>query len=193
MKNYLSIAILTLVIIGGAYIIFQIFTPTTTEQKENNKIYTPGKVAISTNKMEYNKGEVIEFTVSNSLDKSIIFIGPGSSPWTRTYIEKKTNNEWSGQDLNIFIAAPTIQDPPAKWIDGATILESGKEYINAWSQQVNQYKGNDGVQVKEGTYRIKLVYYTFTVSQADLWGDINDWNEADKYQGISYSNDFIIK
>ena len=191
MKNYLSIAILTLVIIGGAYIIFQIFTPTTNEQKENNKI--SGKVAISTNKMEYNKGEAVEFTVSNGLDKSIIFVGPGSSPWTRTYIEKKTKNEWSDQGLNMFIAAPTPQDPPSKWVDSATTLESGKEYINTWSQQMNQYRGNDGVRVKEGTYRIKLVYYTFTVSQADLWGGINDWIEADKYQGTSYSNELIIK
>ncbi|MBU0722885.1 hypothetical protein KKH46_01555 [Patescibacteria group bacterium] len=106
-------------------------------------------------------------------------------------LENKVNDEWSAKRLSIFIPAPTPSDSPAKWVEKATTLGSVKKYISSWSQQIMQYEGNDGEQVKEGAYRIKLIYYAVDVAKADLWVDITDWSLRLNSEPGSFSDSFF--
>lgn len=148
-------------------------------------------IVISTDKSQYAGGEEIHFSIVNGTDAEIWFGGVGSSPWTTIYLEMKADGTWS--EKHMFVAAPTVGDPPAQWIEKARQLNPGKSYAVSWPQQFSQYRGNDGEQAGPGTYRMKFQYYTFTPEQVRSWTQISDWDSAKEYLKTVYSNEFTIQ
>jgi len=125
------------------------------------------KVTITTDKREYEQGEVIEIGVRNDLNKSIFYersVGCGLSFWQ---MQKREDNNWRNITL----------DPVCLWRTAGSLiteLKPNEEITNTWDLTT----GIPGGFIGAGTYRFSFDY-GFTQ---------DSWNEK-----IIYSNEFTIK
>jgi|GEM_PF-1452564 len=211
-KIIIVLCLISIVIIGiGAYFIFSIIfkdgiivNPTNVTKLVNDtepatQPTTPNSfdediVAISIDKTEYSKDEIIKIVVSNNLDKPILYFGDGDRFWGIEYFK---NGKWVNAGYE---EGGGFQLTDEKIGDVCYIvfyerslpveLKSGSSLSNQWNQKICPFGILNPVDPKavkyigNGQYRLTFIY-GFEVSSDDPY-------KLSNFQTV-YSNIFTIK
>lgn len=164
-KKIFIIAIIA-IIIGISIFIFSISKPPqTTPLILNNK--TISDITISTDKNNYNKGEIININVKNGLDESILYSGGGDRFWGIEYFK---DNEWINtayEDGGFQLSVKSPRDdcfiilyeqvPPSE-------LKSQSSISSQWDQKMCPFETGSPAEprtvkyIENGTYRLIFIY-----------------------------------
>ncbi len=151
-------------------------------------------VIISTDKTEYNKGEIIKIVVNNKLDKSVLYSSGGDRFWNIEYFR---NGKWTNPGLeegggfqlaeknvgeNCYIALYERTSPVE--------LKAGSNLSSQWSQKICPFDTSSPAEprtvkyIESDQYRLAFIY-GFEVSKDDPY-------KLSDFQTV-YSNAFTIK
>lgn len=159
--------------------------------------FTQNQVTITTDKTEYEQGEIIKITVKNNLDKSIWDFGNcGGKRWWG--VQKFENNSWE----DVLFSKPDIIEEE---IGGYRAYKQTCDFIVCEKEENSELKPNTEINdewsltatcewplqpigvpktnpknIEEGTYRVFITY-----------GLAKDFNSSEAE--IIYSNEFTIK
>lgn len=192
-KKVFTIFIIAIIILGILVLILSISKPKQTTPLTPDIKTTPD-VTISTDKNDYNEGEVINIVVKNGLDKSILYSSGGDRFWGIEYFkddkwinpayEKGGGFQLTKENIgdNCYIALYEIM-PPSELIPQSTISSQ-------WNQKICPF-GTEGPAkaktvryIESGTYRL-IFNYGFEILDDDPYR-ISDFKKI-------YSNTFVIE
>lgn len=194
-KILIRILVIGIILIGGWWI-------------WNPQIYAGAQeVTITTNKVEYEQGEVIKVTVKNELDKSIWYVDFPQRDLHFWGIERFKDNKWEdlayteGDNFRL----PIEEDGKEvcyifmyeRPIGHAVELKPNAEFSFQWNQKICPYKMESKEQpfepvfIEKGHYRFIFRYglNTMELTKPELWErevDLADINTI-------FSNEFVIK
>ncbi len=151
-------------------------------------------VIISTDKTEYNKGEIIKIVVNNKLDISILYYSGGDRFWSIEYFKdgKWINPSYEnggGFQLTEKNVGETCyialyeRMPPVE-------LKSGSNLSSQWNQKICPFETTSPAEsrtveyIESGQYRLTFIY-GFEISSDDQYM-LSDFQTV-------YSNSFTIK
>ena len=132
-------------------------------------------VTITTDKKEYQQGEIVKITIKNNLDKPIWYIKEICDP-SCCALYKWENNEWKFVKVPFPCAVFTPPPPGMKrWTIIPDKLNPGEEIRKEWNTEKDEF-------IEPGTYRFSFFY-----------GLTKDFYYRKNREKIIYSNEFIIK
>lgn len=151
-------------------------------------------VVVSTDKTEYNKGEIIKVTIKNNLATSILYSKDGDRFWDVEYFE---NGEWTNSDHAAIGGGFQLTEEDVGedcyilfYERGFPVeLKPGETLSDQWNQKIcpyksSPYKPSTVTLAKSGQYRFTFTY-GFEISSDDPFR-ISD-------PKIVYSNSFTIR
>lgn len=185
--NIIWLLILSVLFLSGCGIVYQ--------SRRNNLIQTTTpEVTISTDRNDYDKGEILNIIVKNGLDKSILYSSSGDRFWDIEYFENGIWKKFGYEGREGFqLANENIGDtcyivlyermPP-------TELKSQSSISSQWNQKIcflgtgNPAEPRIVRYIESGKYRL-VFNYGFEISE-------NDPFRLSEIKTI-YSNTFTIK
>ncbi len=192
-KKPILIILSAIIVIGIIAMVFYISKPKQITPSTPDTETTP-EVRISTDKNDYDKGEIINIIVKNELDKPILYSSGGDKFWGIEYFgDNKWVNPAYEEGGGFQLSEENIGDncniafyermPPSEFISQSNISSQ-------WNQKICPF-GTDGPSeaktvrfIESGKYRL-LFNYGFEISEDDPYR-ISDFKKI-------YSNTFIIE
>lgn len=192
-KKLIFIILLGIIIIGIGLLIFNISRPKQITPPISNNSNNSG-VIISTDKTEYNKGEIIKIVVNNKLDTSVLYSSGGDRFWSIEYFKDGKwidpgYEEGGGFQLTEKNVGETCyialyeRMPPVE-------LKSGSNLSGQWNQKICPFGTASPADprivryIERGQYRLTFIY-GFEISSDDPY-------RLSDFQTV-YSNSFTIK
>lgn len=194
MRKKLTIITPLVIIVSGIVLIsFYISKPKQTTPSTPDTETTP-EVTISSDKNDYDKGEIINIVVKNGLDKSILYSSGGDRFWGIEYFkddkwvnpayEEGGGFQFTEENIGDNCYVVLYEEMPPSELTPQSIIS------NQWNQKICPF-GTEGPAeaktvryIKSGTYRL-IFNYGFKISDDNPYG-ISDFKKV-------YSNTFIIK
>ena len=121
-------------------------------------------VIVTTDKTEYEQGEIVEITVKNNLDKSIWYVGnlPSEFPWWD--FEKLENGIWE----EISIVEPLMENGKEECVlilyeqmsieELITELKTNSRVVDEWDFENCYPDFEEDKFIDSGTYRFSFIY-----------------------------------
>ncbi len=192
-KKLIIIILLGIVIIGIGLLVFNILRPKQITPPISNNSNKSG-VIISTDRTEYDKGEIIKIVVNNKLNTSILYYSGGDRFWGIEYFK---NNKWidpgyeegggfqlTEEDIGAACYIALYERmPPIE-------LKSGDSISHQWNQKICPFGTVSPAEpkivrhIEGGQYRLTFTY-GFETSSDDPY-------KLSAFQTI-YSDSFTIK
>lgn len=206
MKKAIILGILLMILLS-AFLLSAGCSDSSTETTPNSSAITPNSsptllsVAVTTDKTQYVRGEMVKLKVTNNLDTSIWYIGYPQRDLVFWELERAQSNGWQSMDFRLPVVEGDreacriiLYEQP---VGVVTELKPHSDLLYEWNQKICPFKtvteSFEPEMVERGKYRFVFHYSLVTVKSENVetepWKRPIDLGETKTV----YSNEFVLE
>lgn len=162
---------------------------------------TPPSIAMTTDKTQYIRGEMVKLKVTNNLNIPIWYIGYPQCDLVFWEIERAQGNGWQSLNFRLPIIEGgrevcrlTLYERP---VGVVTELKPHSDLLYEWNQKICQFEKvtepSEPEMIERGKYRFAFYYSLVTVKSEEI--ETEPWKRPIELgeTKIVYSNEFIFE